>query len=168
MLWPFSAIINIFTLTVRSHSAGIDFSRQNLTSTDVRFWRLKSIPALWGLIYAATCNQRVMSAAYYSKLCQGSKYKLREIMSNYSSPNIGCNIICIECQTIKLTPCTMYMCTPLSGLQWFEPLGFCTRLIYFSYPYISQVTDFIYVSSTILITRHVAFFDLFTLSHHAM
>ena len=28
------------------HSAGIEFSRQNLTSTDVRFWRLKSIPAL--------------------------------------------------------------------------------------------------------------------------
>ena len=32
------------------YSAGIDFSRQNLTSTDVRFWRLKSIPALKGLI----------------------------------------------------------------------------------------------------------------------
>ena len=29
-----------------SYSAGIDFRRQNLTSTDVRFWRLKSIPAL--------------------------------------------------------------------------------------------------------------------------
>ena len=27
-------------------SAGIDFIRQNLASTDVRFWRLKSIPAL--------------------------------------------------------------------------------------------------------------------------
>ena len=32
-----------------SYSAGIDFSRQNLTSTDVRFWRLESIPALWVL-----------------------------------------------------------------------------------------------------------------------
>ena len=31
---------------VNPHSAGIDFSRQNLTSVDVRFWRLKSIPAL--------------------------------------------------------------------------------------------------------------------------
>ena len=31
---------------VYSYSAGIDFSRQNLTSTDVRFWRLKSVPAL--------------------------------------------------------------------------------------------------------------------------
>ena len=28
------------------YSAGIDFSRQDLTSVDVRFWRLKSIPAL--------------------------------------------------------------------------------------------------------------------------
>ena len=28
------------------YSAGIDFSRQNLTSVDVRFWRLKSLPAL--------------------------------------------------------------------------------------------------------------------------
>ena len=28
------------------YSAGIDFSRQNLTSADVRFLRLKSIPAL--------------------------------------------------------------------------------------------------------------------------
>ena len=27
-------------------SAGIDFRRQNQTSTDVRFWRLKSIPTL--------------------------------------------------------------------------------------------------------------------------
>ena len=34
-----------------SFSAGIDFRRQNLTSTDVRFWRLKSIPALKGLSY---------------------------------------------------------------------------------------------------------------------
>ena len=29
-----------------SYSVGIDFRRQNLASTDVRFWRLKSIPAL--------------------------------------------------------------------------------------------------------------------------
>ena len=26
------------------YSAGVDFSRQNPTSVDVRFWRLKSIP----------------------------------------------------------------------------------------------------------------------------
>ena len=29
-----------------SFSAGTDFRRQNLTSIDVRFWRLKSVPAL--------------------------------------------------------------------------------------------------------------------------
>ena len=31
---------------INPYSAGIDFSRQNLTSVDVRFWRLKSTPAL--------------------------------------------------------------------------------------------------------------------------
>ena len=31
---------------VKPYSAKIDFRRQNLTSVDVRFWRLKSIPAL--------------------------------------------------------------------------------------------------------------------------
>ena len=29
------------------YSAGIVFSRQILTSVDVRFWRLNLIPALW-------------------------------------------------------------------------------------------------------------------------
>ena len=33
------------------YSAGIDFSRQKLTTLDVRFWRLKSIPALKELKY---------------------------------------------------------------------------------------------------------------------
>ena len=41
----FMDVKNIST-TFSSYSAGIDFSRQNLTSGDVRFWRLKSIPAL--------------------------------------------------------------------------------------------------------------------------
>ena len=31
---------------INPYSAGIDFSRQNLMSEDVRFWQLKSIPAL--------------------------------------------------------------------------------------------------------------------------
>ena len=35
-----------FWLKFNAYSAGIDFSRQNLTSVDVRFWRLKSIPEL--------------------------------------------------------------------------------------------------------------------------
>ena len=37
-----------------SYNAGIDFSRQNLTSTDVRFWRLKSISALYSQITTIT------------------------------------------------------------------------------------------------------------------
>ena len=32
---------------INPYCAGVDFSRQNLTSVDVRFWRLKSIPALF-------------------------------------------------------------------------------------------------------------------------
>ena len=31
-------------------SAGTDFRRQNLTSVDVRFWRLKAIPAWTGRV----------------------------------------------------------------------------------------------------------------------
>ena len=33
---------------IYSYSAGIDFRSKNLMSTDVKFWRLKSIPALQG------------------------------------------------------------------------------------------------------------------------
>ena len=39
------------------YSAGIDFSRQNLTSTDVRLCRLKSVPALYGLELSNYSNQ---------------------------------------------------------------------------------------------------------------
>ena len=48
--------LNTYVMGLRSlcifyfFSAGIDFWRQNLTSTDVRFRRLKSIPALQGLL----------------------------------------------------------------------------------------------------------------------
>ena len=41
MLWVYDRYKYFY-----SYSAGIDFSGQNLTSTDVRLWRLKSIPAL--------------------------------------------------------------------------------------------------------------------------
>ena len=37
---------NSADVRVNPYSAGIDLSRQNLTSVDVRFWRLKSIPPL--------------------------------------------------------------------------------------------------------------------------
>ena len=33
-------------MVLNPYSSGIDFSRQNMTYVDVRFWRLKSIPAL--------------------------------------------------------------------------------------------------------------------------
>ena len=33
-------------MSVNPYSAGIDFSRQNLTSVEVRFWQQKSIPTL--------------------------------------------------------------------------------------------------------------------------
>ena len=41
MLWVYG-----YYKYFKSYSEGVDFSRQNLTSTDVRFWRLKSIPSL--------------------------------------------------------------------------------------------------------------------------
>ena len=44
-------LINPLIKHINPYSAGIDFRRQNLTSVDVRFWRLKSIPALYELSY---------------------------------------------------------------------------------------------------------------------
>ena len=46
--WNSNSYITMFTNipNLNPYSAGVDFSRQNLTSADVRFWRLKSIPAL--------------------------------------------------------------------------------------------------------------------------
>ena len=41
-----TAIVVISRKRVNTYSAGIDFSRHNLTSKDGRFWQLKSIPAL--------------------------------------------------------------------------------------------------------------------------
>ena len=44
MLWVYGHYKYVY-----SYNEGIDFSRQNLTSIDARFCRLKSIPALQGL-----------------------------------------------------------------------------------------------------------------------
>ena len=44
----------------------MDFRRQNLTSMDVRFWRLKSIPALKGLFYRYTWNTKNIHAHKFS------------------------------------------------------------------------------------------------------
>ena len=41
-----SNLQRMMLLNVKHYSAGTDFKRQNLTSVDVRFWRLKSIPTL--------------------------------------------------------------------------------------------------------------------------
>ena len=38
---------HIINLKINPYSAGINFSRQSLTSADVRLWRLKLIPALY-------------------------------------------------------------------------------------------------------------------------
>ena len=56
-----------------SFSAGTDFRRQNLTSVDVTFWRLKSIPAekQWNIYKGATIRfpgggeQEYLSRANY-------------------------------------------------------------------------------------------------------
>ena len=45
MLWVYGHYRYYFN----SFSAGTVFIRQNLTSTDVRFWRIKTVPALKGL-----------------------------------------------------------------------------------------------------------------------
>ena len=61
MLWVYSLYKYVY-----SYSAGIDISRQNLTSTDVRFLRLKSIPenAFLTLI-ANTTFKRHMWCEFY-------------------------------------------------------------------------------------------------------
>ena len=48
MLWVYDPWVYDRLKYLYSYSAGIDIRRQNLTSTDVRFWRLKSMPALKG------------------------------------------------------------------------------------------------------------------------
>ena len=39
-------ILEVNGIEFNPNSAGVDFRRQHLASVDVRFWRLKSIPAL--------------------------------------------------------------------------------------------------------------------------
>ena len=54
-LWPLE-FVNYF-------SAGIDFRRHNLTSTDVRFWRIKTLPALKGYTIAISSRDFVKGEA---------------------------------------------------------------------------------------------------------
>ena len=47
-VYRYCCIIGIYySIDINPYSAGFDFSRQNLTSEDVKLWRLKSIPALY-------------------------------------------------------------------------------------------------------------------------
>ena len=57
MLWVYGHYKDFY-----SYMGGVDFRRQNLTSTDVRFWRLKSIPALQGVRFPYLSKRY---AAYY-------------------------------------------------------------------------------------------------------
>ena len=57
MLWVYGHYEYVYL-----HSAGIDIRRQNLTSVDVRFWRLKSIPALYGLMLGQHHKRCLVSA----------------------------------------------------------------------------------------------------------
>ena len=52
ILWKLILWNNGHCKYIYSYCAGIDFRRQNLTSTDVRFRRLNLIPALYGLSIA--------------------------------------------------------------------------------------------------------------------
>ena len=47
---------------INPYSAGSDFSRQNLTSTDVRFWRLKSIPSQHSHQFPTTSTKKRQDA----------------------------------------------------------------------------------------------------------
>ena len=54
MLWIYMVIINILILSVRVrlYASECDvFRRENLTSTDVRFARINTVPALKGLTF---------------------------------------------------------------------------------------------------------------------
>ena len=64
-----------------SFGAGIDFRRQNLTSTDVIFWRLKSVPALKGFHYYLASQHGVLEWL-------GSLSSIDQITSKYKSHHI--------------------------------------------------------------------------------
>ena len=64
MLWVYDIVY--------SYNARISFSRQNLTSEDVRFWRLKPIPALQGLGAVHEFNSSIFSASLSSEIAGSS------------------------------------------------------------------------------------------------
>ena len=67
--------LNTYVMALRHYkyffcfSAGIVFIRQNLTSSDVRFWRINTVPALKGLnIYTITCYSRTRTRIHIDAL----------------------------------------------------------------------------------------------------
>ena len=69
MLWVYYQYEYVY-----SYSAGIDFIRHNLTSTDVRLWRLKSIPALQGSIDNLILLMQCLNLSHYHGTFWASKY----------------------------------------------------------------------------------------------
>ena len=74
-------------------SAGIDFRRQNLTSTDVRFRRLQSIPALQGLLMerCGMCIEvrRLLNMIYQTAINPPTPYMLHGRLARDHSKATG-------------------------------------------------------------------------------
>ena len=89
MLWNSTFLSDLSNYTFRivkiifnPFGAGIDFSRQNLTSTDVRFWRLKSIPALKELKFYIG----IWPIAYSIQMKRKKLTKTCMMISNWKNP----------------------------------------------------------------------------------
>ena len=63
-----------------SHSAGIVFLRQNLTSTDVRFWRIKTVPALKGLTSTRLLLYWIITFWPLCKIIRFSTFSIRFLL----------------------------------------------------------------------------------------
>ena len=71
--------VNTYVMGLRhtffnSFSAGTVLIRQNLTSTDVRFWRLNTVPSLKGLIRWVWCAITMISRILYSLVSLSFKH----------------------------------------------------------------------------------------------
>ena len=93
-VFQFETTINILVssfwfIYLTYYSAGIDIRRQNLTSPDVRFWRLKSIAALLGLItqlsqHRLTCFVTTMPTPTTRQPENSDKNRSQTNQSDYS------------------------------------------------------------------------------------
>ena len=64
--------------TLNPYSTGIDISRQNLTSVDVRFWRLKSIPVCRRQILTTKVDPRSVK---FENICNCRIIKTKSLLS---------------------------------------------------------------------------------------